>query len=138
MQSPIEVVRRIEDTWHRNSIEEWEFLYINTDIFLRAAMTPERLPGSFEYKVVVRVIDANPRWLRSFIQAMKATHFEKTTGHTDIRFGFIVRDTHEREVGSVFMDWHSQRVLINKTLYRVEGPLSRFFKDLANTVVHKL
>ena len=135
METPSEIAGIVEKALHDHTLREWELLYIHTNALLRMRMTVDRIHTSYEYKLAVRNVYANPRWLRSFSKALRATNFVRTDGNMDVRYSFIIRDNNSKDAVTVFMDFSNQLILLNDTLYRAKGELTGWFKDIAQTVM---
>jgi len=131
MESPEEAVAKVEKALENYIVGEWEFMYIRTSDFLRAAMTADRIRTSCEIKLLARHPASYTKRLKAFVKAFRASSFTLATSHLDIRYGFIVRDNRSREIMTIFQDSHNQMVVINGATYRVTGALTRWFIDLA-------
>ena len=113
---------------------EWEFLYIHTNVLFRFAITAERIRTSYENKLVVRNVSANPQRLNAFVKAVRTTTFTPTNNRLDVRYGFIVCDKQNRELLTLFMDFSNQLVLFDGKTYHVSGELSKWFIEYARAI----
>jgi len=114
------------------ALSEWEFIYLDTRIEVRASMTPSRLRNAYTHDLRVQMT-TGARAV-AFARALRATTFADSSGHGDLRYGFAVRDGSGVERAAVFMDRSGTYVSHDGHAYVARGPLAKWFRDLSSAV----
>jgi hypothetical protein len=125
----------IETLLTTNTLEEWEFLYMHATSYFRMRITPDAIRKGYQYKFVVRSAAADSQRIRSLSKALRKATLERTLRNLDVRYALTIRDTKQKDVLTLFMDFGNQHISINGTVYHANSELAGWFKEMARDVV---
>jgi len=135
METQITASEIIETLLATNTLEEWEFLYIQATSLFRMRITTDRISKAYQYKLAVRSVAADSQRIRLLSKALRRATLEKALKNMDVRYAFTIRDNNQKDMLILYMDFGNQHISISGTVYHVNSELAGWFKDLARDVV---
>ena len=135
METQIAASEIIEKLLATSTLGEWEFLYMEADTLFRMRITNDRISKAYHYKLVVRSASAYSQRIRSLSKALRRANLEKALRNLDVRYAFTIRDTKQKDILALYMDFSNKLISINGTVYYANSELAGWFKDLAQNVV---
>ena len=110
-------------------------MYVSATALFRSRISTDGIRKDSQYKLTVRSVAANSRQIKSLSKALRTANLERVLRELDVRYAFIIRDSNQKDVLTLFMNFGEHLISINGTVYKVNSDLVGWFKDIARAVV---
>ena len=114
-------------------VQRVEILYVPERIFVRVALSPERLERGYQYKLEIRDVRESAEWQR-LLSLLRETSVKPSWQTYDHRTAVLLFDKDGRRIASLYFDKFGTGGTINGKSGTISGGIFRWAKSLLKGV----